>query len=194
MSCTDHPDFYSPSAGFDRPLVLLQASHERVRRMVELLVRMVGHLDEFGCDERAAVSAASIRSYFRVSWPRHFLDEELDLFPRVRARLGKRPGGSGALLVEAIEMLIGQHRSVLPLWQQIEPTLFALQQGGVARLDAAAVHGFAAAYRNHLEIEEDVLGPAYLRWLTAEDLQQIGASMAIRRGVPWPPATPQTGS
>ena len=186
MQDIEFQDFYAPSAGFGEPLALVDACHERVRRMAELLIRLLEHLREHGADERAAISARAIRDYFSSSWTRHFQDEELDLFPRVRARLRDRPGPQAQRILEAIETLTEQHRAFLPLWKQIEPSLEAVQKRTAHHLSETLVRAFVEAYRTHLEIEEDVLAPAYVRLLTAEDLRQIGAAMAIRRGATWP--------
>jgi len=186
MQDVEFPDFYSPSAGFERPLVLVDACHERVRRMVELLVRLAEHLGEHGADEAASISAQSIHDYFHDAWARHFQDEELDLFPRLRARLRDTGGESAQHISETMQTLTEQHRAFLPLWKRIEPSLRAVQQRTVQRLDRAAVDSFAEAYRRHLELEEDVLAPAYAALLTPEDLRQIGTTMAARRGVRWP--------
>jgi pyridoxamine 5'-phosphate oxidase len=172
----------SPASRIDQPLVLIATSHERIRRMVELMVRLIEHLEEFGADERAAISAQTIDEYFEDTWKRHFEDEELDLFPRVRAHLGERHGASAQRILHAIDTLIAQHRSFLPLWKRIQPSLKAVRQRSSMHLNASAVHAFVAAYRHHLDLEEDVLTPAYRQLLTAEDLLQIGRSMAARRG------------
>jgi pyridoxamine 5'-phosphate oxidase len=183
----------SPSAGFDQPLVLIANCHERIRRMVELLVRLLEHLEEFGADERAAICARSIGEYFEDTWRCHFEDEELDLFPRVRARLRDRHSASAQRIIHAIDALIAQHRSFLPLWKRIEPSLKDVQRRTSMHLNASAVHEFAAAYRTHLDLEEDILTPAYAHLLTAEDLRQIGSAMATRRGQCWPGPDPASG-
>ena len=180
-------DFYAPTAGFGQPLALVDACHERVRRMAELLIRLLEHLREHGADKRAAISARAICDYFSSSWARHFQDEELDLFPRVRARLRERQGPQAQRILEAIMTLTEQHRDFLPLWKQIEPTLRAVQERTAHQLSETTVRAFVEAYRSHLQIEEDVLAPAYVKLLTPEDLRQIGAAMAARRGVTWPP-------
>ncbi len=191
MQNVEFLDFYSPSAGFEQPLVLVDACHERVRRMVELLVRLIEHLHEHGADERAAISARSILEYFKEAWPRHFKDEELDLFPRVRLRLRDRHSAESGQIIDAIETLTEQHRDFYPLWRRIEPSLQAVAGRSTQRLDESAVHAFVELYRVHLALEEDVLAPVYTRLFTAEDLRQIGTSMAARRGVTWPGPSPK---
>jgi pyridoxamine 5'-phosphate oxidase len=179
-------DFYSPSAGFDQPLALLRACHERVRRMVELLVPLQEHVRTHGPDARAAVTAGMIRKYFEQAWPRHLQDEELDILPRIQARLRDRHTVTARNIVETIGIVAEQHEAFWPLWQDVAPALRAIESGAPARFDAAAMQAFVELFRTHLALEEDVLDPAYARLLTAEDLDQIGKSMAARRGISWP--------
>ena len=92
----EFPDFSPSPAGFDEPLEILRACHERVRRMVEMLIMLREHLREHGADQRAIVSAGTIRQYFQEAWPRHLQDEELDLLPRLQARLRNRATAAAA--------------------------------------------------------------------------------------------------
>jgi len=183
-------DFSSPPADFGQPLALVQASHERLRRMVELLIRLREHLLEHGADRTAAVSAGAIRQFLEQAWPRHMRDEELDFFPRIRARLRGRHTESAQNILETIEALIEQHRAFDSLWHRIAPALRAVESGSAQRLDEPAVQSFVELFRTHLALEDDVLDPAYARLLTAADLQQIGRAMAQRRGIAWPQAAP----
>jgi hypothetical protein len=54
-------DFRTPAAGFDQPLELWLACHDRVRRMTGLLERLREHLLNMGSDDAARVTAATIR-------------------------------------------------------------------------------------------------------------------------------------
>jgi len=186
----DMLDFSSPAAGFGQPLALVQASHERLRRMAELLIRLREHLLEHGADRSAAVSAGAIRQVLEQAWPRHMQDEELDFFPRIRAQLRDRHTESAHNILETIEALIEQHRAFDSLWQRIDPALRAVESGSAQRLDEPAVQSFVELFRTHLALEDDVLDPAYARLLTVADLQEIGRAMAQRRGVAWPQAVP----
>jgi pyridoxamine 5'-phosphate oxidase len=164
------------------PLQLVEAGHERLRRMSELLVRLSEHLAEHGADERAAVSAQSILDHFRGPWVSHLRDEEEDLFPLLRRRLQGQRRASAQRLVDAIDTLSGQHRTLRTLWKQLEPSLLAVQQRSSALLNGAVVHAFVAAYRAHLELEEDIVSPAYRRYFTDDDLRELAQSMSARRG------------
>jgi hemerythrin-like domain-containing protein len=183
MTTSDPPDSQGdqPTAGPKRPLEVIDACHERVRRMVEMLVRLSEHLDEHGADDRAAVSAQSILDCFKGIWVHHLRDEELDLWPRLRQRLQGRRTAQARRVLSAIATLAQQHRTLQGGWKQIEPSLEAVRQRKSMRLNGAAVHSFVAAYRAHLDLEEDVLAPACRQLLTAEDVEQLGLNMARRR-------------
>mgnify|MGYP001765205654 CR=1 FL=1 len=57
-------DFRTPGAGFDQPLDLWQACHERVLRMCTLLQRLQEHLRTRDVDGDAKVTAVSVLRYF----------------------------------------------------------------------------------------------------------------------------------
>jgi pyridoxamine 5'-phosphate oxidase len=188
MTTSESPDTQGdqPPAGLERPLDLVDACHERVRRMTEMLVRLSEHLDEHGADDRAAVSAQSILDCFTGVWIHHLRDEELDLFPRLRQRLQGRTSAGAQRVLSTISTLMEQHRALQGRWKQIEPSLQAVRQRTSMRLNGAAVHAFVAAYRAHLDLEEDILAPAYRRLLTDEDVTQVGLGMARRRAAKAP--------
>lgn len=180
-------DFRTPAAGFDQPLELWLACHERVQRMTKLLTRLAPHLAEHGADATARESATSIRRYFDESAPHHHEDEELDLFPLLRQRIAAC--GDDALLArldKAIRTLEHEHVELGALWGRLRAVLIQVEAGAAAiRLDDEDVRRFADGYRAHIELEEGVVAPALREALTGQDLQSIGRAMAIRRGVDW---------
>ena len=179
-------DFNLPSSGFDQPLAILQACHERLRRMVELLIPLREHLREHGVDAPAAVTAGTIRQYFESFWPLHKQDEEVEILPRLQARLRDRNTLAAMHLMETIATVREHHRAFEPLRESIIAMLRAVESRASQRLDDPAVQAFIELFRLHIALEEDVLGPAFSRLLTAEDLRQIGHAMAARRGLLWP--------
>jgi pyridoxamine 5'-phosphate oxidase len=175
-------DFRTPAAGFDQPLALWQACHDRIARVTGLLERLSEHLKTFGADDAARTTAASVRQYFDEAAPRHHEDEDVDLYPRLRTRLrGKR----ARPVLDAIESLQADHRQLDALWRTLRETLAAIARGEPAELDPAAVAVFVSGYRRHCEVEDALIAPALARVLSAEDLAQIGRAMASRRGVDW---------
>ena len=110
-------DFRTPAAGFDQPLELWLACHDRVRRMTSLLERLYEHLQEGGADDAAQVTAASIRRYFEEAAPRHHEDEEVDLFPLLRRLLPQKAPEDEAAVLAALRRLESEHVELGKLWQ-----------------------------------------------------------------------------
>lgn len=178
-------DFRTPAAGFDQPLELWLACHDRVRRMTNLLERLYEHMRNRGLDDAAKVTATTIRRYFEEAAPRHHEDEEVDLFPLLRRLLPEKAAEDEAAVVATLQRLEGEHASLGQLWQQIRTTLQAIESGQAAPLDADLVRRFAAGYRQHCEIEDSIIAAALKRCLGSADLDAVGQAMAERRGVDW---------
>lgn len=180
-------DFRSPSGGFDEPLELWLACHERVRRFCLLLERLRRHVEEHGADMEATSSATSIRRYFNEAAPRHHADEEIDLFPRLLKRLAERPtpidAAEAARVRSAIHTLTAEHRANETVWAALDATLAQIELGVAARLDAGQVDAFGRTYRQHIEVEESVVMLAMQHHFSAADWEDVGAAMAKRRGV-----------
>jgi hemerythrin-like domain-containing protein len=179
--------FRSPTGGFDEPLELWLACHERVQRFCNLLGRVKEHVERHGADAEAAESALSIRRYFNEAAPRHHEDEEIDLFPRLLARLDKQAATSdadeAAHIRAAIGALTAEHRANEVLWAALDAALAQIAQGEAAALDTTKVEAFSRTYRRHIEVEESVVMPAMQRHFSTADWNDVGAAMAKRRGV-----------
>lgn len=180
-------DFRSPSGGFDEPLELWLACHERVQRFCTLIGRVKEHVEKHGADAEAAESATSIRRYFNEAAPRHHEDEEIDLFPRLLMRLDEQATESdadeAARVRAAIGVLTGEHRANEVLWASIDASLARIARGEAVQLDTGQVEAFSRTYRRHIDVEESVVMPAMRRHYSATDWNEVGAAMARRRGV-----------
>lgn len=178
-------DFRTPAAGFDQPLELWLACHDRVRRMCALLQRLLEHVRDSGVDEQAKVTAVSIRRYFDEAAPRHHEDEEVDLFPRLLARLEGRTESEATGVRNAVALLETDHREIGRLWSVLREALNAIEGGDAGAFDEAVVALFVTRYRSHCEIEDTVIAPALRRALPEQELEAVGRAMAQRRGVDW---------
>jgi hemerythrin-like domain-containing protein len=178
-------DFRTPAAGFDQPLELWLACHDRVRRMTGLLERLHEHLGNMGADDAARVTAATIRRYFDEAAPRHHEDEEVDLFPLLRRLLPAKAPERLPEVEQALARLEADHASLGRVWQALRPALEAVERGEPARLDAGAVRTFADGYRGHCEVEDTIVADALRLCLDGADLDALGQAMAERRGVDW---------
>ena len=178
-------DFRTPAAGFDQPLALWLACHDRVRRMTGLLERLHEHVAHMGADDAARVTATTIRRYFTEAAPRHHQDEEIDLFPLLRRRLPERAPGRTAEVHSAIERLEADHVALGKVWERLAPVLTAIEGGEAMQFDAEDVRVFADGYRGHCEVEDTIIADALRLCMTDADLDALGQAMAERRGVDW---------
>jgi hemerythrin-like domain-containing protein len=178
-------DFRTPAAGFDQPLELWLACHDRVRRMTGLLERLREHVARMGADDAARVTATTIRRYFTEAAPRHHQDEEIDLFPLLRRRLPEKAPGRAAQVSAAIERLEADHVALGEVWQRLLPALESIERGEAAELGAEDVRVFVDGYRGHCEVEDTLVADALRLCLADDDLDALGQAMAERRGVDW---------
>ena len=133
----------TPAPGFDQPLAMLRACHERIQRQCATLAKLAAHLRSDGLTDSARQAAADIRRYFSSAGRQHHADEEQDLFPRLRTE----PGLAGLL-----DTLVREHAVMETLWQGLEPLLAAPET--ISDLDAFAqlAGEFNAAYAQHLSL------------------------------------------
>jgi pyridoxamine 5'-phosphate oxidase len=178
-------DFSTPGAGFDQPLELWRACHERVRRMIGLIQRLAAHLEKSAVDTDARTTATSIRRYFDEAAPRHHEDEEEDLFPRLRSRLERLDSEQAKKVTDALATLEADHKDLSAMWHMLRAPLARIEHGKEATLDEATIALFVSRYRAHMEIEETVIEPVLKRLLAKRDIDAIGKTMAQRRGVDW---------
>lgn len=160
--------------GFDDPVALLLACHDKVRRFAALSLRLDRHLTDHGVDHEASVAAGNILRYFDLAAPLHHADEEEDLFPALR-RL------DDPALTAAMNALETQHEALGELWRAVRPWLASIAQQG-APVRPAELEDFARAYPEHAAREEREIYGAAAR-LDAEVLEGIGRRMQARREV-----------
>ena len=162
-----------PAPGFDDPLGLLRACHERILGHCDTLERLVSHLQLQGADQEAQLAAARILRYFQVGAPLHHEDEECDLFPALRAHSAfpviQHPG---------LEKLAAQHRELDKLWIEMELALMAISRGTAADL---AVQPFVVLTRTHIALEEREIFPLAERYLDEVAWAILGNAMQARR-------------
>lgn len=174
---------HSPAAGFDEPFEMLLACHERVQRMLGLLLRLAEHLGGHGADEQARQAAHDVMRYFDQAGPAHHEDEERHLFPLLLAQ-------GDAALAAVVRRLQQEHEDMAAQWQAVRADLAEIEAGRWPPAQAAAVlprwQAYAALYAGHIAAEEGQAYPAARPLLPAPALHTMGQEMAQRRGVPPP--------
>lgn len=164
-----------PAPGFDDPLGLLRACHERILGHCDTLERLVPHLRRHGADQDAQLAASRILRYFQVGAPLHHEDEESDLFPVLRAH-----SGFPAIQHPVLENLVAQHHELDKLWIQLEAALQIISGGAPADL---SVQSYVALTRAHIAVEEREIFPLAERYLDAAALAVLSQAMQARRQI-----------
>lgn len=174
------PGFSAPAAGFDEPMAMLEACHERVRRSLDRLARIAERAAQQRVDATVREAARDVLRYFDVAAPHHHEDEERHVFPLVRAGCGD------AALLDVVGLLERQHVELRAMWSQLRGPLEALAAGDEAAFDAAAREAagrFIALYQRHAALEESAVFPVADARLDAGQRERMGTEMAGRRGV-----------
>lgn len=173
----------SPAAGFDEPFEMLLACHERVQRMLALLLRLDEHLNNHGADEQARQAARDVMRYFDQAGPAHHEDEERHLFPLLLAQ-------GGADIATVVGQLQQDHEAMSLQWRAVRADLQVIVDGVWQAAQAAATaprwQAYASLYAGHIAAEEGQAYPAARPLLPAASLRAMGQEMAQRRGVPPP--------
>ena len=120
------PGSTSAAAGFDAPLAMLSACHQRIQRQCATLRRLVPHLAAHGSDAQAREAATQVLRYFALAAPQHHADEESDLFP---ALLESMAGSDAVCLRELLDGLCAQHRELDARWRAVRRVLHRVAAG-----------------------------------------------------------------
>ncbi|HEX5685634.1 MAG TPA: hemerythrin domain-containing protein [Ideonella sp.] len=168
----------APAAGFDQPFELLAACHDRVRRSLELLQRLIAHAEQQGPDAQAADAALDVLRYFGIAAPLHHEDEERHVLPLLLA-------SEQAVWVEAAEQMAADHRTFRALWADLAPGLQVLAEQGLPQLPVLRrlAESFVALHASHLALEDKVAFPAAAQLASEAERRAMTADMAARRGV-----------
>jgi hemerythrin-like domain-containing protein len=177
------PHVRAPDAGFEQPFALLEACHERMRRSLELLRRLVEHLQTVGHDADARSAAHDVWRYFELAAPAHHADEELHVLPRLEQ--------SGDLwLADVARRLQADHEAMRDVWLQLGPLLREVHES-VSALSARSLNAlhahtgeFVAIHERHLRLEDNFAFPAVRDRMSSDELAAMGREMQRRRTPP----------
>lgn len=172
------PGFDSPAVGFDQPFEMLEACHDRVRRSLALLGRLLAYLSDHPHDAQSRSAARDVLRYFELAAPLHHQDEERHVFPRLA-------GDADAALTDAVARLRADHAQMESLWAGLRPLLQGWAgEAAVAVPDEPArqlAAAFSGLYAQHLEVEETRVFPAARAGIGEEELRSMSQDMAKRR-------------
>lgn len=174
------PGFDAPAVGFEQPFEMLAACHERVRRSLALLQRLIEHIDAKGHDTQSRSAAADVLRYFDLAAPQHHLDEERHVFAVLAA-------AGDATLATAAAALRSDHARMDTLWAPLRVALQAWTLPGASGPVGAVVQqqalAFGQVYAAHLQTEEETVFPAARARMDAPRLAHMSYEMQARRRV-----------
>ena len=163
-------------------LTLLSDCHRRIERFLYVLIAVSRQClgTELNHEQQRAVETAL--QFFREAAPRHELDEEESLFPRMRA--------SGSPLVERVlnrlETLEEEH-PILDLNHREIESFFKLWilRGWLSEHEGhhlrAALSKLSRMYHKHIHLEETEVFPLAMEVLKPFEIESIRHEMAARR-------------
>ena len=165
---------------FDQPIAVLKHCHDRIRKQLATLDKLLAHLPEFGADDQARQAAGAVLKYFEKAAHLHHEDEEQDLIPMLRA---VAQGEDAATLQALAPVILQDHKDMDAIWQDLHEQLTAIAEGQSTVLSASAVQRFSQRYSAHMEREEETMAPMALRLFSPEQMAQLGRAMQARRGI-----------
>jgi hemerythrin-like domain-containing protein len=169
-----------PENLFREPIDYLFADHYRQRIICK-------HLDQIAFDpgaDQIARLAEVVLEYLERDLPLHIADEEQDLFPRLRDRCEPEDRIEGILT-----QLTEEHARCQELGLHLSAGLRRLAEGHPSTNEDAfleAASTFAENQPRHFGLEERVTLPLARKRLLPSDLEELGRSMAARRGAAYP--------
>ncbi|HEY7912837.1 MAG TPA: hemerythrin domain-containing protein [Blastocatellia bacterium] len=167
---------------FNNPLGLLSDCHRRIEHFLDVLIKVANQARGASLDSQQRRALTAALDYFERAAPRHTLDEEESLFPRLRARDEARAE------LEAIEKLHSDHGVADEMHQQIHSLARLWLDGGelseknTHRL-VEMLNELSSLYERHIKLEDSQLFPRAARVLDPGDIEAIGREMAARRGI-----------
>ena len=169
------PGMNGKTAGFEDPLGILTACHERILRYSDLLLKLNSYIEEKGVDHEAHNTAKQIHHYFTTAGKLHHQDEEQDLFPLLIA--------AHAQTADLVSELAVEHTSLDQLWLEIETVLVERLVSGTSAEFQRVCQRFDALNKAHIDKENSYIFPIAQQYLDDGEIARFGQRMAQRRGL-----------
>ncbi len=171
---------FDNAPGFDQPLAVLKHCHDRIRKQLNTLDKLLQHLPEHGSDEQAMQAAKAVLRYFKEAAPLHHEDEEVDLLPTLQLTA---TGDDAVVLQEYLPLILQQHHQMAAQWAVLEQQLLAIANAQSTHLSDIDVAQFKELYAGHMQIEESKIAPMAMRIFSEAQMNKLGAAMQQRRGI-----------
>lgn len=173
-------DLMGPAPGFDTPLEMLSACHRRIERRLEQLILIAERLAESASERHAEALKvlADVRRHFATSGAHHTDDEELTLFPMLRAV-------DDPALQELLDVLEADHDALDAMHAELDDLGDRLD-AAVTPEDVEALRTLGADlkvhYERHIRQEDTQILPRAGQVLSPDQLAKLGFEMQRRRG------------
>lgn len=171
---------FASAPGFDQPLAVLKHCHDRIRKQLATLEKLLPHLAQHGADAEAQKAALAVLKYFQNAAPLHHDDEEIDLLPSL---VETAQADDADLLATLLPTILQQHQQMAAQWQALEAQLSLVATGSAADLSSADVAAFQTIYQEHMQIEETQIAPMAMRLFSPKQMHKLGQAMQARRGI-----------
>jgi pyridoxamine 5'-phosphate oxidase len=178
---------FEPAPDFDQPIAVLKHCHDKIRKQIKTLERLIDYLPSHGATLEAQQAAQAVLHYFDKAAQYHHADEEQDLLPMLM-QLAK--GEDAATLRDVLPTIELDHRKMEAVWLVLAKQLNAIAHEGAATLSVPDVQEFAQMYARHMTLEESMIAPMALRLFDAKQMAKMGNSMRERRTHEPPAASP----
>jgi pyridoxamine 5'-phosphate oxidase len=172
---------FETAPGFNQPIAMLKHCHDRIRKQLATLQRLLEHLPKSGANIDAKQASTAIMKYFNYAAVNHHADEEQDLLPMLKITA---QGDDARLLQELMPGILQEHHEMDAAWQALNRQLQQIADGTCADLSAEDVKRFSEMYRAHMEIEETHIAPMAKRIFSDAQMAQLGDAMRVRRNIP----------
>jgi hemerythrin-like domain-containing protein len=167
---------------FSNPLGLLSDCHRRIERFLDVLIAVAKQVRgaELDGDHRSAFAIAL--RYFREAAPKHTLDEEESLFPRMLASPDARARSAVALLDElrSDHVLADTSHKVVEGLGNRWLSKGVLSNQAFDRL-TRLLDQLHSTYQRHIASEDQEVFPLASQLLDTKELATVGLEMARRR-------------
>ncbi|WP_338845293.1 pyridoxamine 5'-phosphate oxidase [Massilia sp. W12] len=171
---------FETAPDFDQPLAVLKHCHEKIKKQIKTMQRLLEHLPRHGANLEAQQAAKAVLAYFNKSAGMHHADEEEDLMPLLRQ---VAQGEDAAMLSQLLPKILREHKKMEAAWSVLALQLEDIASGESAQLSANDVQAFGELYAEHMVKEETWLAPMAMRLFSAEQMAALGAAMRMRRGL-----------
>jgi hemerythrin-like domain-containing protein len=173
-----------PEHDFDSPLGLLSDCHRRIEQFLDVMIRGVERSGGGALDPEQREALETALRYFDQAAPRHTADEEVSLFPRLRA--SNDPAVREAM--RRIDALEADHRRAEEMHEAADRLCRAWLDAGTLLPENAdrlrsLLTDLRATYSHHIAVEDQEVFPLAGRVLREDELAQVGREMAQRRGL-----------